>query len=67
MSEFAESFNARFHDSMLDLERVIRKAKLIDQMETRCLATYDADDDEITIIQEEITDIRARIRELDTP
>gem|GEM_PF-2171932 len=67
MSEFPESFNARFHDSMLDLERIIRKAKLIDQIESRCLDTYDADEDEITIIQGEITDIRARIRELDTP
>jgi TolB-like protein len=54
------------HDSMLDLERIIRKAKLIDQIESRCLDTYDADEDEITIIQDEITDIRARIRELDT-
>jgi hypothetical protein len=65
MTNIPQSFNARFQDTILDLERVIQKARLIDKISARSQDAYDADEDEITLIQEEITDYRARIRELD--
>ena len=64
MGDIPKSINERFHESILDLERVIRKAQLIRKIEERTDATYDADEKEITVIQDEITDYRAQIRQL---
>ena len=60
-----KSINARFHATIIDLEKVIHKAQLIRKIEERAEDSFTADEDEITMIQEDITDLRAQIRELD--
>ena len=60
-----KSINARFHDTITDVEKVIQKAQLIRKIEERAEDSFDADEDEIALIQEDITDLRAQIRLLD--
>lgn len=65
MFTIPNSINARFHDTIVDLEKVIQKAQLIKRIEDRAQDSYSADDDEITLIQEDITNLRSQIRQLD--
>ena len=65
MPNIPDSINARFHDAINDIEKVILKARLIRKIEERAEDSFDADEDEITVIQEDITNLRAQIRQLD--
>ncbi len=60
-----DSFNARFQGAIKDLEKIVHKAQLIRQIEERAEDSVDADENEITLIQADITDLRAQIRRLD--
>lgn len=64
MTEGPKSINERFKESILDLEKVIEKAQLIRKIEERAEDSYEADEAEISMIQEDITDYRAQIRRL---
>jgi uncharacterized membrane protein YjjP (DUF1212 family) len=66
MFEIPKSINARFHDRMIDLEKVIEKARLIRKIEQRADESRNADEAEIELIREDITDLRLQIRQLDT-
>lgn len=48
-----------------NMDKTIRKAQLIGKIESRSQDSEYADDDEITIIQEELKDYREQIRLLD--
>ena len=47
-----------------NMDKIIRKAQLIGKIESRSRDSEYADDDEITIIQEELKEYREQIREL---
>jgi hypothetical protein len=52
-------------ETITDYEKVVQKAQLIYKIGERADDSFNADEEELLLIQEDITDLRSQIRQLD--
>jgi hypothetical protein len=65
MLDITNIIHSHAQGSMVDLDRIFQRAVLIRKIEERAEDTFDADEEEITQIQADLTEYRQQIRLLD--